>query len=139
MRLPCTPLTSSGSTFEPFKLNDRVSETEALGCGATAIWNSNVVGDVISISSSAATSRLTSVPLVHRTVTRHQVIDVPSMDAALCNVEISRFTHRIRRQGEWGDCTKPSPRPTTSSDQLDLTSDAWGASIGALRHPPRAF
>src|SRR5690349_4903591 len=65
MRLPCTPLISTGSTFEPFRSKDRVSETEALGCGATAIWNSNVVGDTISTSSSAATSRLNPLPFVH--------------------------------------------------------------------------
>src|SRR6185437_11183826 len=66
MRLPCTPLISKGCTFSPSKSNDNASETEVLGCGAIAIWNSNVVGAVISTSRSAATSRLISVPPVHR-------------------------------------------------------------------------
>ena len=41
----------------PSNTNDNDSDTWALGCGATAIWNSNSVGAVISTSSSAPTSR----------------------------------------------------------------------------------
>ena len=37
--------------------NDNDSVTSAPGCGATAIWNSRVVGAVISTSSSAPTAR----------------------------------------------------------------------------------
>src|SRR5271157_4148591 len=57
MRLPCIPLISLGSTGLPSNTNDNRSETSVFGCGATAIWNSNVVGSVISTSSSAPTSR----------------------------------------------------------------------------------
>src|ERR1700757_1689821 len=57
MRLPCIPLISEGSTGLPSNTNDNRSETSAFGCGATAIWNSNVDGSVISTSSSAPTSR----------------------------------------------------------------------------------
>src|ERR1700747_3591547 len=58
MRLTCIPLISENSTGLPSSTNDNRSETSAFGCGATAIWNSNVDGSVISTSSSAATSRL---------------------------------------------------------------------------------
>ena len=57
MRLPCTPLISKGWTALPSSTNDNRSDTSVFGCGATAIWNSNVVGAVISISSSAPTAR----------------------------------------------------------------------------------
>src|ERR1700743_3944828 len=58
MRLPCIPLISKAWTGVPSNTNDNRSDTWVLGGGATAIWNSNVVGSVISTSSSAATSRL---------------------------------------------------------------------------------
>src|ERR1700731_387396 len=57
MRLPGMPLISEYSTGLPSSTNDNRSETSAFGCGATAIWNSNVDASVISTSSSAATSR----------------------------------------------------------------------------------
>jgi hypothetical protein len=56
MRLPCTPLISKGWTGFPSSTNDNHSDTSVFGCGATAMWNSNSVGAVISISSSAPTS-----------------------------------------------------------------------------------
>src|ERR1700679_1112612 len=58
MRLPCVPLVSKALTGLPSNENDKRSDTSVFGCGATAIWNSNVVGSVISTSSSAATSPL---------------------------------------------------------------------------------
>src|ERR1700743_2696486 len=58
MRLPCIPLISKAWTGVPSNTNDNRSDTSVFGFGATAIWNSNVVGSVISTSSSAATSRL---------------------------------------------------------------------------------
>src|SRR6478672_2421557 len=57
MRLPCVPLISKACNGFPSNMNDNDSDTWALGCGATAIWNSNSVGAVISTSSSAPTSR----------------------------------------------------------------------------------
>src|ERR1700737_5322026 len=57
MRVPCIPLISEGSTGLPSSTNDNRSEHLVFGWGATAIWNSNVVGSVISTSSSAPTSR----------------------------------------------------------------------------------
>jgi serine/threonine protein kinase len=60
IRLPCTPLISVGVMGFPFKTNDNDSNTWVLGCGATAIWNSSVVGAVMSTSSCAPTTRLMS-------------------------------------------------------------------------------
>jgi hypothetical protein len=37
MRLPCTPLTSTGWMGRPFKTNHSDSKTSVRGCGATAI------------------------------------------------------------------------------------------------------
>jgi Family of unknown function (DUF5994) len=53
----CTSLISKSWIGFPSKTNDNDSNTSVFGCGATAIWNSNVVGAVISTSSSAPTSR----------------------------------------------------------------------------------
>src|ERR1700726_2780344 len=71
MRLPCTPLISKGWTGLPSNLNDNDSDTSVLGCGATAIWNSNVVGAMISTSSSAPTSRFTA-PMTDRRGAAHR-------------------------------------------------------------------
>ena len=67
MRLPCTPLISKGWTGFPSKTNDSDSDTSVFGCGATAIWNSSVVGAVISTSSSAPTSRFIA-PMIHHSL-----------------------------------------------------------------------
>jgi hypothetical protein len=48
---------SRGWTGFPSSANDNRSDTSVLGCRATEIWNSSVVGAVISTSGSAPTSR----------------------------------------------------------------------------------
>src|ERR1700712_2629336 len=53
-----------GSITLPFKVNDNDSVTSAPGWGATAIWNSRVVGSKTSTWSWAPTSRLMSSPLL---------------------------------------------------------------------------
>src|ERR1700730_11750329 len=57
MRLPCAPLISNAAIGLPSSTKDNDSSTSAPGCGATAIWNSNVVGALMSTSSSALTCR----------------------------------------------------------------------------------
>ena len=50
------------------------SDTAVFGCGATAIWNSNVVGAVISTSSSAPTSRFIA-PMMRRSFRFRELCD----------------------------------------------------------------